>query len=349
MKVTAAALAVCTSFLALSIVLAQSQNSDKSPTGAVPKYDPAIYAELQKAPEKARNRTNPLQNDPDAVAAGAVLFEQRCAECHGDAARGGKKGPNPSAGSSCGTSNHWAGLLRRPSLPLRNLDGRILIRSLGCLVQNHRQTHASFRQACFHGLGGVGLISLADGKTLLEHSPSHVIVFGAALQFHVRFDADFFREAIVDGGFRSLVALPGPVVHMDAGSFPGGALRAKLFVQFVGVSKRVGDFHVAFHNLRVPDLMKVGRIILTFRMERIEKRFMVKIFHRHTVCAVVGIGDGMQWLMQIAYKMDEIAYCFGAFQGIGGLIFQDGALLFDGARHASFRTAVPVKLSLVLS
>ena len=94
MKVTAAALAVCTSFLALSIVLAQSQNSDKSPTGAVPKYDPAIYAELQKAPEKARNRANPLQNDPDAVAAGAVLFEQRCAECHGDAARGGKKGPS---------------------------------------------------------------------------------------------------------------------------------------------------------------------------------------------------------------------------------------------------------------
>src|SRR6266699_1383540 len=185
----------------------------------------------------------------------------------------GRSFRNPSAGSSCGTSNHWAGLLRRPSLPLRNLDGRILIRSLGCLVQNHRQTHASFRQACFHGLGGVGLISLADGKTLLEHSPSHVIVFGAALQFHVRFDADFFREAIVDGGFRSLVALPGPVVHMDAGSFPGGALRAKLFVQFVGVSKRVGDFHVAFHNLRVPDLMKVGRIILTFRMERIEKRF----------------------------------------------------------------------------
>jgi mono/diheme cytochrome c family protein len=89
----AAALAVCTSFIGVSVVLAQSQNSDKPPVGAAPKYDPAIYAELQKAPEKARKRANPLQNDPDAVAAGAILFEQRCAECHGDAAQGGK-GPS---------------------------------------------------------------------------------------------------------------------------------------------------------------------------------------------------------------------------------------------------------------
>ena len=53
-----------------------------------------IYAELGKAPEKARNRANPLENDPDAVAAGRLLFEDHCAECHGDNAEGGKKGPN---------------------------------------------------------------------------------------------------------------------------------------------------------------------------------------------------------------------------------------------------------------
>jgi len=93
-KAIAAAFAVCTSFIGISVVPAQSQNSDKPPVGAAPKYDPAIYAELQKAPEKARKRGNPLQNDPDAVAAGAILFEQRCAECHGDAARGGVKAPS---------------------------------------------------------------------------------------------------------------------------------------------------------------------------------------------------------------------------------------------------------------
>ncbi len=94
MKAIAAALAVCASFLAVSVVLAQSQNSDKPAAGATPKYDPAIYAELQKAPEKARNRANPLQNDPDAVAAGAILFQQHCAECHGNSAQGSRKAPS---------------------------------------------------------------------------------------------------------------------------------------------------------------------------------------------------------------------------------------------------------------
>src|SRR5258708_11609380 len=94
MKAVVAALAVCTSFLAVSVVLAQSRNSDKPPVGATPTYDPAIYAELQKAPEKARNRANPLQNDPEAVAAGSVLFEQHCAECHGNAAEGSRKAPS---------------------------------------------------------------------------------------------------------------------------------------------------------------------------------------------------------------------------------------------------------------
>jgi mono/diheme cytochrome c family protein len=93
-KATAAALAVCSLFLAVSVVLAQSQNSDKSAAGAAPRYDPAVYAELQKAPKKARERANPLENDPDAVAAGAILFEQHCAECHGKSAEGSRKAPS---------------------------------------------------------------------------------------------------------------------------------------------------------------------------------------------------------------------------------------------------------------
>jgi cytochrome c oxidase cbb3-type subunit 2 len=54
----------------------------------------SVYAELAKAPEKARAKRNPLENDKDAVAAGRNLFEQHCAECHGDRAEGGKKGPS---------------------------------------------------------------------------------------------------------------------------------------------------------------------------------------------------------------------------------------------------------------
>jgi mono/diheme cytochrome c family protein len=56
--------------------------------------DPTVYDELAKAPRKAVERCNPLADDPDSVAAGANLFDQHCAECHGDMAEGGKKGPS---------------------------------------------------------------------------------------------------------------------------------------------------------------------------------------------------------------------------------------------------------------
>jgi len=93
-KAIATALAGCSSFLAVSIVIAQSGNANRPLAPAAPKYDAATYAELQKAPEKARNRPNPLQNDPEAVAAGAILFEQHCAECHGKSAEGSRKAPS---------------------------------------------------------------------------------------------------------------------------------------------------------------------------------------------------------------------------------------------------------------
>src|SRR6267143_2892989 len=181
---------------------------------------------------------------------------------------------------------------------------------------------------------------------LVEHSLSHVIVVGAAFQFHARLDADFFRKGIVDRGLRSLVALPGPVVYVDARSFPSSTLRMKLLVQVVGVPERIGDFHIAFDNLGVPDLMQVGRIIFTLRMESVGARFVAKIFHRHTISPVVGVGDGMQRLMHIADKMDEVAYRFSALKRIGGLVFQDGALLFDRARHTSLWTAVSVQFTV---
>ena len=52
------------------------------------------YAELRKAPERAVNRPNPLENDAEAVAAGKLLFADHCAECHGNDAKGGRKAPS---------------------------------------------------------------------------------------------------------------------------------------------------------------------------------------------------------------------------------------------------------------
>jgi len=52
------------------------------------------YSEMTKAPQSAVTRHNPLENDPDAVAAGDKLFERHCSECHGKTAEGTKKGPS---------------------------------------------------------------------------------------------------------------------------------------------------------------------------------------------------------------------------------------------------------------
>jgi mono/diheme cytochrome c family protein len=63
--------------------------------GKPEKTEPAsVYAELEKAPDKYRAKANPLAKDKDAVAAGKVLFEEHCAECHGENALGSKKAPS---------------------------------------------------------------------------------------------------------------------------------------------------------------------------------------------------------------------------------------------------------------
>jgi mono/diheme cytochrome c family protein len=76
--------------LGLIIPVAWSQKENAAATTK----DNSVYAELSKAPKKAVARRNPLERDPDAVAAGANLFALHCAECHGETAEGGGKGPN---------------------------------------------------------------------------------------------------------------------------------------------------------------------------------------------------------------------------------------------------------------
>ena len=86
----------CVAFLVLfGVLLAVSQGIAQG-GGNNPKFKPkeSVYAEIAKAPDKARAKRNPLETDPDALAAGRNLFEQHCAECHGGTAAGGKKGPS---------------------------------------------------------------------------------------------------------------------------------------------------------------------------------------------------------------------------------------------------------------
>ena len=67
-----------------SAVLAQSSR---------PRQDEPADVVFSRVPRKARAKANPLENDSDAAAAGRKLFEQHCAECHGDTAEGSKRGP----------------------------------------------------------------------------------------------------------------------------------------------------------------------------------------------------------------------------------------------------------------
>lgn len=71
------------------LVPASAQNA-----GNAPATDHFDYAELTKAPAKARARKNPQEGNTEAALVGRKLFMQHCAECHGATADGGKKAPS---------------------------------------------------------------------------------------------------------------------------------------------------------------------------------------------------------------------------------------------------------------
>lgn len=77
--------------LLLFACVALAQNEKKDSKQQDKKYD---YAEIGKAPEKFRQKANPMTHDPEAAAAGKLLFEEHCGECHGDEAEGSKRAPS---------------------------------------------------------------------------------------------------------------------------------------------------------------------------------------------------------------------------------------------------------------
>jgi mono/diheme cytochrome c family protein len=79
--------------IACSLCLVRAQEVS-TPAQSVVSNGKWNYDELEKAPEKARARRNPLENNPNALAGGRILFESHCAECHGPAGEGSKKAPS---------------------------------------------------------------------------------------------------------------------------------------------------------------------------------------------------------------------------------------------------------------
>jgi mono/diheme cytochrome c family protein len=89
--------ALCTSAVLLFVSPGFARQADSGSNEArakVAKEKVSGESELDKAPQKARARRNPLETDPDAVAAGKKLFGIHCAECHGESAEGTRRAPN---------------------------------------------------------------------------------------------------------------------------------------------------------------------------------------------------------------------------------------------------------------
>ena len=87
MRITAFAATSLLTFTILGALLRAQEGSKQ-------KEARSVYGELEKVPEKYRAKENPLARDPEAVAAGEVLFGEYCEECHGKQAMGGKKAPS---------------------------------------------------------------------------------------------------------------------------------------------------------------------------------------------------------------------------------------------------------------
>jgi len=94
MKSSMAGLSLTVVLLGVSFALSVKAQQNSARAAVQDTKAQSVYDELSKAPQKARAKRNPLEKDPDAAAAGRILFEQHCAECHGGAAQGGKKGPS---------------------------------------------------------------------------------------------------------------------------------------------------------------------------------------------------------------------------------------------------------------
>jgi mono/diheme cytochrome c family protein len=71
--------------LCISLAVAQKES-------AIERTNRLADAALAQAPEKARARQNPFEGDAQATAAGGKLFEQHCADCHGEKAGGTRHG-----------------------------------------------------------------------------------------------------------------------------------------------------------------------------------------------------------------------------------------------------------------
>jgi mono/diheme cytochrome c family protein len=74
--------------LPIAVVLALGASAQER------RHDEPVESILASVPDRARVKLNPLESDSEAAAGGKKLFEQHCAECHGETGAGSRRGPS---------------------------------------------------------------------------------------------------------------------------------------------------------------------------------------------------------------------------------------------------------------
>src|SRR5260221_14658394 len=121
---------------------------------------------------------------------------------------------------------------------------------------------------------------------------------------------------------------------MNSGLHPRFGLRAEGLVQKIRVLVGVRALHVAFQNRGIPNGMKIGSVgVIVFA------RVAAKVADRDAVAAFIVVRRGMQWHVQIADEMDDVADGVRALVWIGLRIFEYSELFGDSLRDATGFTA----------
>src|SRR5208283_2652539 len=165
-----------------------------------------------------------------------------------------------------------------------------------------------------NGTGGF-LIVLTGEEIHLQHAFANVIGVGASLNGSRSFHWDFRNECSVNDGFRQVVALPSPILHMNSGSLPFRKVGRKNAPEELRKLRWFGALHIPFQDRGVPQGVKIGREGVVLRLGP-----ATEIAHGYTVATLIVVGSGVERHVEVTDKVDDVAHGVGAEPGIVVLV-----------------------------
>src|SRR5258707_5512463 len=172
-----------------------------------------------------------------------------------------------------------------------------------------------------------------DHEVFVQHALCDVVVIRARVHWNVRLDRDWFAESPICR-FRGMVmAFPSPRVQLHPALLPGGERAFERGIQRVRKLRGICSEHLAFRNLRIPNVMEIRNVGVIS-----EVRIPREVFYRNTISATVAVGRAVQRLVQVAHNMNDKSQRRGTLRPGRVLIFQNGELIRKCLCHAATRT-----------